>query len=42
MLASAEYYAQQHEIDHWQIDVIAITCRPGQSHTLHHFENALG
>ncbi len=42
MLASAEYYAQQHEIDHWQIDVIAITGRPGQSHTLHHFENALG
>ncbi len=24
MLACAEYYAQQNEIDHWQIDVIAV------------------
>jgi putative endonuclease len=24
MIACAEYYAQQNEIDHWQIDVIAV------------------
>jgi putative endonuclease len=42
MLASAEYYTQQHEIDHWQIDVIAITGKPGGGQKLHHFENALG
>jgi putative endonuclease len=42
MLACAEYYAQQHEIDHWQIDVIAITGKPGGRQNLRHFENALG
>ena len=41
MLACAEYYAQEHEIDHWQIDVIAITGKPGGRQILEHFENAL-
>lgn len=42
MLAAAEHYAAEQGIDHWQIDVIAITGRPGLKHSLRHFENALG
>jgi putative endonuclease len=42
MLAAAEHYAAEHAIDNWQIDVIAITGRPGWKHSLRHFENALG
>jgi putative endonuclease len=40
MLACAEYYAQQHEIDHWQIDVIAVA-KCGDAVEIKHFENAL-
>lgn len=41
MLAAAEYYAAEHEIDHWQIDVIAIEGRPGAIPAITYFENAL-
>jgi putative endonuclease len=41
MVAAAEYYAQQNEIDHWQIDVIAVEGRPGTKAEITHFENAL-
>jgi len=41
LLASAEHYAQQHAIDHWRIDVIAIQGRPGGRQKVRHFENAL-
>lgn len=41
MLAAAEYYAQEHEIDHWQIDVIAVEGRPGKKPVFTHFENAI-
>ncbi len=40
MLACAQHYAQQHEIDHWQIDVIAVERVNGRTEILH-FENAL-
>ncbi len=40
MLACADYYAQQHEIDHWQIDVIAVERENGQP-IITHFENAI-
>ncbi len=40
MLASADYYAQQNEIDHWQIDVIAVEKVDGKPQIMH-FENAL-
>jgi putative endonuclease len=40
MLASADYYAQQNEIDHWQIDVIAVQ-RAGDKVEIVQFENAL-
>ena len=40
MLACAEYYAQQNEIDHWQIDVIAVERSNGQVEIVH-FENAI-
>jgi putative endonuclease len=41
MLAAAEHYAAEHQIDHWQIDVIAVEGKPGQSPKFTHFENAL-
>lgn len=40
MLACAEHYAQQNEIDHWQIDVIAIEEIAGKVE-ITHFENAI-
>ena len=41
MLAAAEHYAQENEIDHWQIDVIAVEGKPGEQPNFTHFENAL-
>ncbi len=41
MLATAEYYAAEHEIDHWQIDVISIEGTPASMPKITHFENAL-
>ena len=40
MLACADFYAQQNEIDHWQIDVIAVERVDGRTE-ITHFENAL-
>ncbi|HEX8993551.1 MAG TPA: YraN family protein [Anaerolineales bacterium] len=40
MLACADHYAQQNEIDHWQIDVIAVERQQGKA-TITHFENAV-
>lgn len=40
MLACAEFYAQQNDLDHWRIDVIAVE-RVGDRTELMHFENAL-
>ena len=41
MLACAEHYAAEHEIDHWQIDVVAVEGKPGMEPRITHFENAL-
>ncbi len=41
MLAAAEHYASEHEIDHWQIDVIAVEGKPGKQPDFTHFENAI-
>lgn len=43
MLAAAEHYAAGHEIDHWQIDVIAIEGKPNDSPkpVVTYFENAI-
>ena len=41
MLAAADYYAAEHEVDHWQIDVIAIEGKPGTTPTITYFENAI-
>jgi len=41
MLAAAEHYAQENEIDHWQIDVIAVEGKPGKQPDFTHFENAI-
>jgi putative endonuclease len=41
MLAAAEHYAQEYEIDHWQIDVIAVEGKPGWQPVFTHFENAI-
>ena len=41
MLAAADHYAAEHEIDHWQIDVIAIEGKPESTPKITHFENAI-
>lgn len=41
ILNSAQHYAAEHGIDHWQIDVIAIEGKPGANPVITHFENAL-
>lgn len=40
MLACAWSYAQQNQIDHWQIDVIAVERVAGKTEIVH-FENAI-
>ncbi len=39
MLACAGHYAAEHEIDHWQLDVLAVEGRPGLVPSIEHFEN---
>ena len=42
MLAAAGHYSAEHEIDHWQIDVIAIEGKPaGPKPMITYFENAI-
>jgi putative endonuclease len=41
MLACAECYAAENDIDHWQIDVIAIEGKQGTEPKITHFENAI-
>jgi len=41
MIAAAEHYAAEHEINHWQIDVIAVEGKPGRKPVITHFENAI-
>jgi putative endonuclease len=41
MIACAEHYAAEHEIDHWQIDVISIEGKPGSTPKITYFENAI-
>jgi putative endonuclease len=42
MLAAAEHYSAEQEIDSWQLDVIAIERRSGDETQIVHFENILG
>ncbi|GAB4399369.1 MAG: YraN family protein [Anaerolineales bacterium] len=39
MLNSAMHYAAENGIDRWQLDVIAIEGKPGETPVIHHFEN---
>jgi len=41
MLHAAEHYAAENEIDHWQIDVIAVEGKPESKPKITHFENAI-
>jgi len=41
MLSAANHYAAENEIDHWQVDVIAIEGKPGSEPKITHFENAI-
>lgn len=41
MVACAEHYSAEHEIDHWQIDVISIEGKPGSKPKVTYFENAI-
>lgn len=39
MLNAAAHYAAEHEIDLWQVDVLAIEGKPGSTPVIHYFEN---
>ena len=41
MFACAQHYAAEHEIDHWQIDVISVEGKPGTKPMITYFENAI-
>ena len=41
MIACAEYYVMENEIDNWQIDVISIEGKPGIEPVITYFENAI-
>lgn len=42
LIASAEHYAQEHGIDHWQIDAISVEGKPsGGKPKITHFEDIL-
>lgn len=41
MVACAEHYAAEHEIDHWQIDVISVEGKFGSEPVITYFENAI-
>jgi len=41
MVACAEYYAVENEIDHWRIDVISIQGKLGTEPVITYFENAI-
>ena len=41
MLASAEHYAAENTIDHWQIDVISVEGKVGLEPKITHFENVI-
>ncbi len=42
MLESAAFYAQEHGIDHWQIDALAVEGKPANKNPkITHFENIL-
>jgi putative endonuclease len=41
MVACAEHYAAENDIDHWQIDVVAVEGKTGSKPTITHFENAI-
>lgn len=41
MLNAAQYYTAEHEIDHIQIDAIAVEGKPGTKPIITHFENVI-
>lgn len=41
MLACAEHYSAENEINHWQIDVVAVEGKAESEPKITHFENAI-
>ena len=41
MLNAAHQYADEHEVDHWQVDAIAVEGKPGTKPIITHFENVV-
>lgn len=41
IIACAEHYSAEYDINHWQIDVISIEGKPGSQSTITYFENAI-
>jgi len=42
ILAAVEDYIRSHDMDHWQIDAIAIEGKPCSKPLITHFENVMG
>jgi putative endonuclease len=41
MFNAAQYYSAEHEIDHFQIDAIAVEGKPGNKPNITHFQNII-
>ena len=41
MISAAEHYAATNEINHWQLDVIAVEGKPGMEPKITYYENAV-
>jgi len=41
MIAWAEHYAAEHEIEYWQIDVISVEGKPGMEPLITYFDRAI-
>jgi Holliday junction resolvase-like predicted endonuclease len=41
MLSSAQHYTAEHEIDHWQVDAVAVEGKPGGKPIITHFKNVV-
>jgi putative endonuclease len=41
MLNAAQHYADEHEVDHWQVDAISVEGKPGTKPIVTYFENVV-
>jgi putative endonuclease len=41
MFNAAQHYADEHEVDHWQVDAISVEGKPGTKPIVTYFENVV-